>query len=84
VNLRAELWWDVGRGLSKDGAWDLSDVKDNVIAQLVAPKYQVARGGRIQVEAKDKVRERIGRSPDDADALLLAFLRPAREVWSAA
>jgi hypothetical protein len=83
VNLRAEMWWDVGRELSKDGAWDLSEVDDNVVSQLVAPKYHVARGGRIQVEAKDEVRSRIGRSPDDADALLLAFLRPAREVWSA-
>ena len=83
INLRAELWWEVGRDLSKDEAWDLAEVDDGVISQLVAPKYSVARGGRIQVEAKDDVRRRIGRSPDDADALLLAFYRPPREVWSA-
>ena len=83
INLRAELWWEVGRELSKDEAWDLAAVDDGVISQLVAPKYSVARGGRIQVEAKDDVRRRIGRSPDDADALLLAFYRPPREVWSA-
>lgn len=83
INLRAELWWEVGRDLSKDEAWDLAAVDDGVISQLVAPKYSVARGGRIQVEAKDDVRRRIGRSPDDADALLLAFYRPPREVWSA-
>jgi hypothetical protein len=83
INLRAELWWEVGRDLSKDMAWDLAAVDDGVISQLVAPKYSVARGGRIQVEAKDDVRRRIGRSPDDADALLLAFYRPPREVWSA-
>ena len=83
INLRAELWWEVGRDLSKDMAWDLTAVDDGVISQLVAPKYSVARGGRIQVEAKDDVRRRIGRSPDDADALLLAFYRPPREVWSA-
>lgn len=83
INLRAELWWEVGRDLSKDMAWDLAEVDDGVISQLVAPKYSVARGGRIQVEAKDDVRRRIGRSPDDADALLLAFYRPPREVWSA-
>ena len=83
INLRAELWWQVGRDLSKDEAWDLAEVDDGVISQLVAPKYSVARSGRIQVEAKDDVRRRIGRSPDDADALLLAFYRPPREVWSA-
>ncbi len=83
LNLRAELWWAVGRDLSKDRAWDLAAVEDDVLAQLVAPKYSVARGGRIQVEAKDDVRRRLGRSPDDADALLLAFYRPMREIWSA-
>jgi hypothetical protein len=76
VNLRAEIWWTIGRELSRDKAWDLSDVDDNAIAQLVATKYQIERrSGRIIAEAKEQVRKRLGRSPDDADALLLAFYR---------
>lgn len=71
--LRDQLWWEVGRELSETGGWDLSAVDDATIAQLTAPKYGIDSSGRVKVEDKDDTRRRIGRSPDDADALLLAF-----------
>lgn len=83
VNLRDEIWWEVGREFSREKRWDLTACDDDVLAQLIAPKYSLQRGGRIKVEPKDEVRRRLGRSPDDADALLLAFYSPPREVWSA-
>lgn len=83
VNLRDEIWWEVGREWCREKRWDLSGCDDDVIAQLIAPKYSLQRGGRIKVEPKEDVRKRLGRSPDDADALLLAFYSPAREVFSA-
>lgn len=74
VNKRAELWWNVGREKSRLQTWDLSRVDDDVIAELTAPRYEIMdSGGRIKIEAKDNVRARMGRSPDLADALLLAF-----------
>ena len=39
----------------------------------MAPKWEPDPAGRIKVEPKDETKERLGRSPDDADALLLAF-----------
>ncbi len=74
--LRDELWWVVGRELSETGGWDLSEVADDVLAQLAAPKFTVDSAGRTKVEPKEETRARIGRSPDDADALLLAFYEP--------
>lgn len=71
--LRDQLWWEVGRELSEDQAWDLSDLDDDTIVQLLAPKYTIDTSGRVKVEPKDDTRDRIGRSPDDADALLLCF-----------
>jgi hypothetical protein len=71
--LRDQLWWEVGRQLSEDGAWDLSACDEALVAQLTAPKYAPDSAGRIKVEPKAETRVRIGRSPDDADALLLAF-----------
>lgn len=71
--LRDEIWWEVGRQLSQDRAWDLSDVDEATIAQLTAPKYTTDSSGRIKVEQKAETKKRLGRSPDDADALLLAF-----------
>ena len=76
-NLRSQIWWEVGRKLSEDLAWDLSGVGDadreRLVSQLTAPKYSVDAAGRTVVEPKAETRKRIGRSPDNADALLLAF-----------
>lgn len=73
--LRDEMWWDIGRELSETGGWDLTSehVDDDTIVQLTAPKYHLDAAGRTCVEQKDETRKRLGRSPDDADALLLAF-----------
>jgi len=82
LNKRAELWWDVGRENSRLNAWDLTNVDDDVIAELCEPRYEILdSGGKIKIERKDEVIKRLGRSPDLADALLLAFYdarRPAR------
>ncbi len=71
--LRDQIWWEVGRDLSMSGGWDLSEADDATVAQLLAPKYGLDASGRIKVEPKDETRKRLGRSPDDADALLLAY-----------
>ncbi|MFA6047001.1 MAG: hypothetical protein WC718_18615, partial [Phycisphaerales bacterium] len=71
--LRDQIWWEVGRQLSQDHAWDLSAVDERTVAQLTAPLYDADSSNRVKVEPKVKTRERIKRSPDDADALLLAY-----------
>jgi hypothetical protein len=71
--LRDEIWWDCGRRLSENGEWDLSQMEDTIISQLCATRYAPDSSGRIKVEFKAETKKRIGRSPDDADALLLAF-----------
>lgn len=75
MNLRAEIWWEVGRGLSERRGWDLSqmDNADATVAQLLEPQWDVDPSGRIRVEKKEEIIKRLGRSPDNADALLLAF-----------
>lgn len=75
VNLRAEIWWEVGRGLSERRGWDLSGMAnaDTTVAQLLEPQWDADPQGRIRVEKKEEIIKRLGRSPDNADALLLAF-----------
>lgn len=83
AKLRDELWWEVGRELSEDGWWDLSGVDDDTLAQLLAPKYGIDASGRIKVERKEETKKRLGgSSPDDADALLLAFYGRGRAAGS--
>jgi hypothetical protein len=75
VNKRAEIWWEVGREYSRTGAWDLTDVDDQTLNELQSPRY-FERNGRIVIEEKSEIRKRLGRSPDNADAVLLAFVVP--------
>lgn len=80
ANKRAELWWDVGRENCRTNAWDLSglgdDYLDDVIHELTMPKYEIVDSyGKVKIESKEKIRERLRASPDLAEALLLAFYR---------
>ncbi|MFF8482339.1 terminase large subunit domain-containing protein [Streptomyces antibioticus] len=83
-NLRSQIWWEIGRKLSEDLVWDMSGLeeadRERLVSQLTAPKYSVDSAGRTVVEPKAETRKRIGRSPDNADALLLAFYRPPQPV----
>jgi hypothetical protein len=45
--------------------------------ELTAAEYTIDPWGRRQVEGKDKIRQRIKRSPDNADAVLLAYANVA-------
>lgn len=70
ANRRAEMWvairdWLRGGGrLPDDSA---------LAAELTAPTYFFNAAGKIQLEAKEKVKERLARSTDLADALALTF-----------
>ena len=41
-------------------------------ADLAAARWSV-KGGRVAIESKDEVRARLGRSPDEGDAVVLAW-----------
>jgi hypothetical protein len=84
VNLRDELYWQIGRGLTMDQTWDLSiltgpgqqhllPMGEEIMSELTAVQWAPATGGKIKIEPKDNIIRRIGHSPDDADALLLCF-----------
>lgn len=74
INLRAEVYWLIGREFSRLGKWDLSEVDDEVFAELTTPGYKIMDSkGKVKIQAKDEIRQILGRSPDRADALLLAF-----------
>lgn len=81
LNRRTELWWNLREWIRKDAALGSlpPDVQDALRADLCAPKYEQRSDGRIALEPKDRVRSRVGRSPDHGDALALA-LAPAMSV----
>lgn len=75
LNLRAAIMWNVRIMLNPDGGPDdtrLALPPDReLMADLCAPTYQSAVG-KMKVESKPDVIERIGRSPDLGDAVALA------------
>lgn len=79
ANLKAELWWVIGREGSQKREWDLSQMAEarTVRDELLMPRWWQDAKGRILIEPKDDIRARSGgESPDDADALLLAYYVP--------
>lgn len=72
ANLRAELWWRMREALDPNTEYPIALPPDSKLkADLCAPLWKMTKGG-IQVEAKDDLKKRIGRSPDRGDAVVMA------------
>lgn len=70
ANLKAELWFSLRQRLL-DGEVSLPDDKDLERELMCSYKYNLT--GKIVIQAKDDVKKALGRSPDLADSLVLAF-----------
>lgn len=72
ANKRAEIWWRMRESLDPDGPDRMELPPDNKLrADLTAPRWKLTASG-IQVEDKQEVIKRLGRSPDDGDAYCMA------------
>lgn len=71
-NHRAALWFSMAEWV-KAGGW-LPKIPE-LVGELSTPTYTFV-GGKFQIEPKDQVKVRLGRSPDLADALALTFGLP--------
>jgi phage terminase large subunit len=69
--LRDELWF-LGREWLEARDCRLAD-DDELIGELVTPKFQILSSGKIKVEGKDELKKRGVASPNRADAWLLTF-----------
>ncbi len=75
VNMRAQVWWKFRELLDPVCPLKIALPRDaRLAADLAAPTYRVTARG-IQVEAKEEIVKRIGRSPDRGDAVILAAIR---------
>lgn len=69
MNLRSELWFKF-RSFLENKMCKLPN-NEYMIADLIGVKYKFTAAGKIQVESKEMIKKRLGRSPDFADALVL-------------
>ena len=73
VNKRSEMYDQIRKWLKAGGSLPDDDALCN---ELPIVKYAYDALGRLKLETKDKVKERIGKSPDYADSLALTFAQP--------
>lgn len=75
ANIRAAAYWRMREALAPERVPKLALPPDQrLLADLAAPRYHpTARG--IQIESKDDIKKRLGRSPDRGDATVLCAMR---------
>ena len=73
-NLRAEATWKLREMLDPSNDEKVALPPDAQLrADLACYRWKLMSGGIIQVESKDDIRKRIGRSPDDGDAVIISM-----------
>jgi hypothetical protein len=74
VNCRSAAWWQLRELLDPTSGQPVALPPDDLLTgDLTAPRWRVTSGGKIQLESKDEIRKRLGRSTDDGDAVVMAF-----------
>lgn len=89
-NRRAEVWWRFREALNPDqeGGSKIALPHDpDLRSDLCAPTWTLTTSG-IQIESKDDIRKRIGRSTDKGDAVVMALsagemaVKKRAKAWS--
>jgi hypothetical protein len=73
-NTRTEMYWVARRGL-QEGLFRVPEKYKRIWQQLQWTRYErelTPRGDQLKLESKENVKSRHGRSPDNADAFVLA------------
>lgn len=71
VNMRAEMFWNLREQFFAK-AIALPDDPE-LANELGSIRFKLNSAGKIEIEKKDEIKKRTGKSPDKADALALAF-----------
>ena len=95
-NLRSQMWWEFREKLRlgqfsfamKNKAYQDLPIPEKLVGDLASLRYEISGDKVIEVESKKDVKARLGRSPDDGDAVVMAsfelpapiFVAPARSI----
>lgn len=74
-NIKAENYWALGQWIKTGGKL----LKRSEWQQLTWIKYKVSTDKVLQIEPKEDLKQRTGKSPDFAESLMLTFSTPAPE-----
>ena len=80
ANLRAESYWKLREALDPSSGEAIALPPSRELrVDLCAPRYKVT-GGKYQLESKEDIKKRTGRSPDYGDAVVLAWYGASRPI----
>ncbi len=80
-NLRSEIFWELRRLLEERLIALPND--DALAGQLLTLRYDVSSSSQVRLESKKAMRTKGLPSPDLADALAMAFMRPpSLQIWT--
>jgi hypothetical protein len=71
ANIKAELYWGLHMRFEKRDVAGLTD--EPAISQLTTIRYSYNARGQLQIESKEEARQRGVKSPDRAEAIMLAY-----------
>ena len=80
VNRRAEMWDNIRLWLSEPAPVCLPSDDIYILGDLTCVNKKYDKLGRLQLEDKDSIKRRLGRSPDRGEALALTFAEPVFEI----
>jgi hypothetical protein len=81
VNVRSAAWWNLREMLDPAyGEQVCLPPDDKLIGDLTAPHWTVLSGSKIQIEKREDLVKRLGRSPDRGTAVVHAFWTPSSIV----
>lgn len=72
-NYRAWSWWKTREALRKGLMSITMEDTTRLYQDLASPRYKISGDKVVQVESKDDLKKRLGRSPDEGDAFVMAW-----------
>lgn len=79
ADTRSAAWWHLRELLDPDTGIDIMLPRDDeLIGDLTAPRFEILQNAVIRLESKKSIRNRIGRSTNCGDAVVLAFWESQR------
>ena len=83
-NYRAFLWWRFRELLDPASPDPIAlPPGQSILADLAAPTWKL-RNGKILIESKDDIIARLGRSPDEGEAIIYASIDTPKRVTAPA
>ncbi len=80
-NIRSQMWWEFREMLRTrqvclqmvDMYGELVSLPEKLVGDLASVEYDITADKLVMVEEKKDTKERIGRSPDDGDAIVMLY-----------